>query len=324
MKIDISLSALTVPYAKENRKLSWFYTLSTLLILTLTLSATLILNHWSLQLISSVFSGLVIVRLFVIYHDYLHEAILKKSKLADILFTFLGYYLLTPKTIWRRSHNYHHNQNSKLFKTGIGSYPVFTKEKFDSLSPREKRKYLFLRHSLVIFLGYFFTFFYGMCIQSLAKGFKKHLDSLVALIVHFSLHSIILIYFGWEGTLFFTLIPHIISGGLGAYLFYAQHNFPDVQYNVDDQWTYEGAALESSSFLQTNQFMHWVTANIGFHHIHHLNARIPFYRLPEIMKDIEGLQHPKTTSLSFKDILACLRLKVWDEKQGKMVGVGLN
>ncbi len=321
MNSEKTLAALTMPYAKENRKLSWYYTLSTLFILGVTLSGTLLANHWTFKLILSLFGGLVVVRLFVIYHDYLHEAILQKSKFAQVLFTFVGYYLLTPKTIWQRSHNYHHNQNSKLFKSGIGSYPVFTKKKFHELSRGKQRQYLFIRHPLVIFLGYFFTFFYGMCIQSLIKGFNKHIDSLAAIIAHIMLHGTIFYFFGWEGTLFFTLIPHVISSGLGAYLFYAQHNFPDVHYNVDENWTYDGAALESSSFLDTNKFMHWATANIGFHHIHHLNARVPFYRLPEIMNEIEGLQSPKSTSLKLTDVLACLRLKVWDENQGKMVGV---
>ena len=92
-------------------------------------------------------------------------------------------------------------------------------------------------------------------------------------------------------------------------------------FRENEEWAYEKAALESSSFMKMNPVMNWLTANIGYHHIHHLNSRIPFYRLPEVMKDIPELQHPKITSLSLKDIMACLKLKVWDKEQGKMVGV---
>jgi omega-6 fatty acid desaturase (delta-12 desaturase) len=65
--------------------------------------------------------------------------------------------------------------------------------------------------------------------------------------------------------------------------------------------------------------MRWFSANIGFHHVHHLNAKIPFYRLPEAMKSIKALQKPNVTTFKIKDIVACLRLKVWDEELGKMV-----
>ena len=86
------------------------------------------------------------------------------------------------------------------------------------------------------------------------------------------------------------------------------------------EWSYTTAALESSSFMDLNPFMQWVTANIGFHHIHHLNSKIPFYRLPEAMAAIPELQVAKVTTLSPSDIVACLKLKVWDADKNKMVG----
>ena len=86
-------------------------------------------------------------------------------------------------------------------------------------------------------------------------------------------------------------------------------------------WTYEGAALESSSFMRMSRIMSWFTANIGYHHIHHLNSRIPFYRLPEVLQGIPELQTPKTTSLNPVEIVRCLRLKVWDVDAQRMVGL---
>ena len=80
------------------------------------------------------------------------------------------------------------------------------------------------------------------------------------------------------------------------------------------------AALESSSYMVMNPFMQFMTGNIGFHHIHHLNSRIPFYRLPEVYKDFPELQDARTTSLGLKDIIACFRLKVWDPETNKMIG----
>src|SRR5262249_28750264 len=81
-------------------------------------------------------------------------------------------------------------------------------------------------------------------------------------------------------------------------------------------WDYVAAALYSSSYVRMHPVLHWFTGNIGYHHVHHLNARIPFYRLPEAMAAIVELQSPGTTSLHPFDVYRCLRLKLWD-REGK-------
>lgn len=311
----------TKPYMKEDRAKSWYYTLSTLFILIASLIGTVYNFHWSLKLLCSIFSGLVIVRLFVIYHDHQHKTILNRSKAADFLFTLFGFYVLAPTGIWSRSHDYHHKNNSKLYSAAIGSYPIYTKQKYEKCSRMEKIHYLFIRHPLTILFGYFFAFMWGMCFKSIINRFSKHIDSLVALIVHFAYQAAVFYFLGWQTWILLCFIPHFISGAMGAYLFYAQHNFPGVTFKGNEEWTYEGAALDSSSYMDLNPFMHWVTANIGYHHVHHMNARIPFYRLPEVMKDFPELQNAKKTSLKPKDIIACFKLKVWDFEKQEMVGV---
>jgi omega-6 fatty acid desaturase (delta-12 desaturase) len=311
----------TKPFAKENRAKSWLYTISTLLLLIAALFGTVYNFHWSLKLACSILAGLVIVRMFVIYHDHQHKAILDKSPLATFIFTLFGFYVLAPTGIWSASHDYHHKNNCKLFSASIGSYPIYTKHKFDNLSAGEKRHYLFIRHPLTILFGYIFTFMYGMCIKSMINRFSKNIDSLVGLILHISYQVTVFYFLGWQTWILMCAIPHFISGAMGSYLFYAQHNFPTVTFVGNEEWTYEGAALDSSSFMKLNQAMHWFTANIGYHHIHHMNSRIPFYRLPEVWDAVPEMRTAKTTSLKIKDIWACLKLKVWDFDNKKMVGV---
>jgi omega-6 fatty acid desaturase (delta-12 desaturase) len=67
--------------------------------------------------------------------------------------------------------------------------------------------------------------------------------------------------------------------------------------------------------------MSWVTGNIGYHHIHHLNSRIPFYRLPEVMRKFPELQTAARTSLKFRDIKNCLSLKIWDPERNQMISL---
>jgi omega-6 fatty acid desaturase (delta-12 desaturase) len=311
----------TKPFAKENRAKSWYYTISTFFLLSISLLGTVYNLHFILKLLCSVLAGFIIVRLFVIYHDHQHKAILDKSPLANLLFTIFGFYVLAPSGIWSASHDYHHKNNSKLFSASIGSYPIYTKQKFDKLSKGEQRHYLFIRHPLTILFGYFFTFMYGMTIKSIINRFGKNIDSLIGLILHITYQFLVVYYLGWHSWILICAIPHFISGALGSYLFYAQHNFPAVKFVGNEEWTYEGAALDSSSFMVLSPIMHWFTANIGYHHVHHMNSRIPFYRLPEVMKSIPEMQTVKTTSLNLKDIISCLKLKVWDFEQQKMISL---
>lgn len=311
----------TRPFAKEVRGKSWFYTITTLVLLIIFLLGTVFNFHWTLKLMCSIISGFLIVRMFVIYHDHQHKAILDKSPLANLIFTIFGFYVLAPTGIWSRSHDYHHKNNSKLFSASIGSYPIYTKQKFEKLTKSEQRHYLFIRHPLTILFGYIFAFMYGMCFKSIINRFSKHIDSLAALVLHFSFQALIFHYFGWQSWILMCLIPHFISGAMGAYLFYAQHNFPGSTFVGNEDWTYEGAALDSSSYMKLSVPLQWATANIGFHHIHHLNARIPFYRLPEVMNSLPELQSAKTTTLKPKDIMACFKLKVYDFETQQLVGI---
>ncbi len=311
----------TKPFAKEDRKVSWMHLLITLFLLLVTLLSTFFVPHWYLKLPLSILGGLLMIRTFIIYHDHQHHAILNRSMIADVIMKIFGVYVLAPVSIWKRSHDYHHNHNSKLFSASIGSYPIASKAKFAVMSKKEQRIYLAIRHPLTILFGYVSMFIFGMCLNSFVTAPKKHYDSLIALVLHFVISALLIIFFGWQAWLFAVLIPHFISSCMGAYLFYAQHNFPTTTFADNKDWKYEKAALESSSYMVMSPLMNWFTGNIGYHHIHHLNSRIPFYRLPEAMKAIPELQNAKTTSLHPKDIIACFRLKVWDPERSRMVSL---
>jgi len=227
---------------------------------------------------------------------------------------------LAPTSIWKRSHDHHHTHNSKLYTSSIGSYPIVTVEKFKSFNKRDRSIYLFVRHPLTIVFGYIFVFFYGMCVRSFVNNRSKHWDSLLSIVLHIGIAVTIILTLGWTAFFLGLILPAMISLGLGAYLFYAQHNFPTATFSDKDGWSYVNAALGSSSYMRMNPVMHWFTGNIGYHHIHHLNARIPFYRLPEVFKALPALQKAKTTSLMPGEIIRCFRLKWWDPQLGRMVG----
>lgn len=313
-----SIIRSTLKFGKENVKLSWFYTITSIFLLVCFITLTMIIPVLWIRCIFSIGITIMIVRTFIIYHDYVHGTILRKSKFAKVLFSVYGLYVLAPINVWKSTHNYHHRNNGKFFKPSIGSYPLYSKKKFERSSRKEKISYLFIRHPLVMFFGYLFTFIYGMCLYPFISNPKKYFDSLLSFLLHSLYIFLLYYYFDFNRVILVVILPHFISCALGAYLFYAQHNFPDAKYKNDKEWSYEFSALESSSYLKMNKVMEWITGNIGYHHIHHLNPSIPFYRLPETMRAVKSLQNPKTTSLRIKDIISCLKLSVWNEELNKM------
>ncbi len=321
MLIGKNLILATKPFAKEIRSKSWFHTISTLTLLVLALAGTLLAPVIAFKLLCSLIAGLLLIRMFIIYHDHQHHTILTHSHVAEFIMTVFGMYMLSPTSIWKRSHDHHHNHNSKLFSASIGSYPIVTRKKFLEMSSIQKKFYLAIRHPITVALGYFSMFIFGMCLRSFFSNPRKHYDSLIALVLHFTIAVLLFIFFGWQAWFFMFFLPFLIAFGMGAYLFYAQHNFPGVEFYENKNWVYEKAALESSSYMKMNPVMAWFTGNIGYHHIHHLNSKIPFYRLPETMKHFAELQNCKTTTLSVKSIIACFKLKVWDQESNQMIGV---
>ena len=321
MRTGKELLLATKPFTKDSTPRSWWYLLSTGSLLGAAFAGTIWNVHWLAQAVCSVAAGLLLLRMFVIYHDQQHHAILPRSKAAEFLMRIYGVFSLSPSSIWRSSHNHHHNHNSKLRGAHIGSFPIMTREQFEKTSAGKRFKYLFMRHPLTILCGYIFIFLFGMCVYPFFNKPSRHWDSLLAFIVHVMLATMVTMALGWQGLLLTVVAPFFIASAFGSYLFYAQHNFPSVTFSDNAGWTYETAALTSSSYMKMNRLMAWFTANIGYHHVHHLNARIPFYRLPETLDSIPELQAAKTTSLSPRDIWRCLRLKVWDVAAQRMVSL---
>ncbi|HEU6447777.1 MAG TPA: fatty acid desaturase [Verrucomicrobiae bacterium] len=318
---SVTLFTQTKAYARDTSWRSWWFIISTSVFLAAAVVGTLPRLPLALRIPFSILAGLLMVRLFVIYHDQQHHAILPKSRLAAIFMRLLGICFLCPSAVWRSSHDYHHTHNCKLRSANIGSFPIMTREQYQKTPLNERLLYLFMRHPITILFGYVTVFLFGMVILPFFNFPRRNFDSVPALLLHIALATGLVHFFGWPALVLTLILPFSIAGALGAYLFYAQHNFPGVILKDKEGWTYEGAALESSSFLKTNRVMAWFTGNIGYHHIHHLNHRIPFYRLPEVYRAIPELQKARTTTLHPRDIIRCLRLKVWCVETQRMVSL---
>lgn len=314
-----ALVAETRRFATEDRARSIWHVASTFAVLAAFTAVAARAPWWPVRLAAAVLEGLTIVRAFILAHDFQHGALLRKSKVGNLIFFVYGILVLTPPRAWRQTHNYHHANTAKIVGAQIGSFPVLTVEMWKRTSKGKRLAYAAARHPLNIVFGYVSIFFLGMCISSFLRNPKENWDSAVAAVVHVALVATLVYFFGPAMALFTLVLPLVVACAVGSYLFYAQHNFPGIMIQPRQTWSFARASLESSSYMKMGPVMSWFTGEIALHHVHHLNAAIPFYRLREAMAAIPALQIEPETSLSPRDIMACLRLKLWDPAAQQMV-----
>ena len=305
-------------FAKEDRAHTWRLLLVTLLAWFSAIAVASIAPLW-IAVPACLVAGLLVVRVFIFYHDYLHTAILVGSPVGGLIMRMFGYYLLAGVSVWRETHDYHHRHTAKMVGGSIGSFPVVTVGMWQAMTPSQRTGYRVIRNPVTMALGYFFMFILGMCISPFRRQPKQHLDGLLALVFHAALMTTVWVFAGWQPAILGLLLPAVLATGAGSYLFYAQHNFPGMQIRGRRDWEYSFAALHSSSMFDMNPVMHWFTGNIGYHHVHHLNHRIPFYRLPEAMAGMPELQDPHRTSWAFRDVAGCLSGHIWSPAEGRML-----
>lgn len=291
------------------------------LLAVLWLAAALLFGsgHWFLSLPLLPFAALMLVRLFIIQHDCGHGSLFTTAALNDRVGRLLGVLTFTPYGYWRHSHNLHHAGSGNLDRRGIGDISTLTTEEYRALGPWGRLAYRAYRHPLVMFvIGPAYVF---LVQQRWPSGFADRREAWTSalgtnagiVLVHGALWYI----FGWQVMLAVHL-PVILMGAVaGVWLFYIQHQFDPTFWARAPEWERERAALEGSSFYDLPRPLMWATGNIGIHHVHHLAARVPFWRLPEVLKAYPEFRDKGR--LTFWQSLKCVRLTLWDEATRRLV-----
>lgn len=309
----------TKPHSGEDVAKTWRLFALTMLVMAVSLGIAAWPAAGAFRWVGAVIAGLTNVRIFIFFHDAFHGAIWRKSKLGKMIMRIYGLIILCPDRVWRDSHNYHHANTSKIVGASIGSYPVLTVRMYARATPMQRLGYRLIRSPLNMLMGYFTVFLLGMVIRPLIKNPKRNWTAVLSLVVHFGILGALVAVAGWYTAIVAFWFPLALSCAAGSYLFYAQHNFPDIDIADRRDWEYTHAALHSSSMMVGGPFMRWFTGEIGFHHVHHLNSQIPFYRLEETMQALPELQSPGQTSFGLKDMWDCLHLDLWDPEAKRMV-----
>lgn len=315
-----ALWAATRPFAAEDPRRSWGYVGASLLVLATAITLAAVAPWWPVRVVAGIVEGLTLLRIFTHYHDHMHGSLLRRSPAAKALFAVLGVLMIAPPRFWADSHNFHHGHTGRLGAPPTGTYALWSVERWREASFRERLAYRLERNPMTMIFGYVTVFFVGMCVSPFVKNPRRYASSAIAGVVHLGLGAALAYTLGFGALVTAMLLPFFIACAIGSYLFYAQHNAEGVAMRGDD-WNHADAAVEASTLLATGPVMRWFTGDIGFHHVHHLNVKIPFYRLEEAMAAIPELQSPVVTRLRLGEIASCLRLFLWDAEQGRMVSL---
>ncbi len=268
----------------------------------------------------SLLNGGFLLRLFGIQHDCGHGAFFGNRALSDWTGRAIGIFTLTPYDVWRRSHSLHHSHSGDLDHRGIGDIMTLTIEEYHQRTPFGRFLYRAYRHPLVMFgvgPSYIFMLQHRLPVGYMNDGWRYWASSMGTNAGIAAVMALI-VWFGGGQSLFLVFLPTTLLGAsVGVWLFYVQHQFETTQWDQSQDWRMHNAALHGSSHYDLPPILRWFTANIGIHHVHHLYSRIPFYRLPEVLKDHEELV--ECSRLTIRESIRCVGLNLWDEQSRRLV-----
>jgi acyl-lipid omega-6 desaturase (Delta-12 desaturase) len=274
-------------------------------------------SYW-LTFALAVPAGAFLVRTFILFHDCAHGSFFSSKRANNWVGMGLGLLLLAPFFRWRHDHAVHHATSGDLGRRGVGDIRTLTVKEYSALDWRGRLGYRLTRNPLLMFgLGPVIAMMIGPRI--VAKGARPRMRrNVIATNIALALAVGTLCWLiGWRDYLLVTVPPELLAGAVGIWLFYIQHQFEDAYWESGAEWEYADAALRGSSYLHLPRILHFFTGNIGFHHLHHLNARIPNYNLQRAHRE-NAIFHNVPT-LSLWDGVRAVRLKLWDEDRKRLV-----
>jgi len=275
-------------------------------------------SYW-LTFTLSVVNAAFLLRLFAIQHDCGHGAFFQSRTVSDWLGRVIGVLTLTPYDVWRRSHSIHHSSSGNLGRRGMGDIQTITVLEYRQMNPLNRLIYRLYRNPVVLFcLGPGYLFFVQNRVPLGLMGNVRFWVSAMCTNVAIFVWVALVLYFGGLVPILLIFLPStLLAATAGVWLFYVQHQFETTHWDADEDWQLHESALKGSSHYVLPPVLQWLSANIGVHHVHHLYSRIPFYRLPEVLRDHAELA--ESNRMTIRQSLHTVRLHLWDEDSRRLV-----
>jgi omega-6 fatty acid desaturase (delta-12 desaturase) len=278
-------------------------------------------SFW-LSLPVSVFAAGFLVRLFIIQHDCGHGTFFRNAIVRDAIGFCCGCLTFTPYVSWARFHARHHAISSNLDRRDeIDDVPTLTVREYLALPWWRKVQYRLLRQRSLVLLvipTLLFVLVHRFTVGNKQPSWAERLSVLstnvaigavvVLCCVTIGLKSAVLVY---APTLF-------VASGIGLWIIYIEHQFEQTYWAPREEWDFVTASLRGSSFLDLPAVLRWFTGNIGYHHIHHIDPKIPNYNLKRCHESVAELQSPPR--LTIREAWRSLSLALWDEDRQKLIG----
>jgi omega-6 fatty acid desaturase (delta-12 desaturase) len=271
-----------------------------------------------LSLPVSVVAAFFVVRTFILFHDCCHQSFLPNRVLNDIIGNITGVITMIPYQQWKNEHAIHHSTSSNLDKRGVGDIWIMTVDEYKSATTWNKLAYRIYRHPIMMFgfgpiIVFLFLYRFNRKTARRAERINSYLMNTYMLLFYSTLVWLV----GWQTFLIVQVPIFMVSGMLGIWLFYVQHQFEDTYFEREDEWSFVRAAVDGSSYYRLPAFLQWLTGNIGFHHVHHLSPKVPNYNLEQTHEQVVTLQ--KATTISIRTSLQAVRFRLWDEQNRTMI-----
>jgi acyl-lipid omega-6 desaturase (Delta-12 desaturase) len=290
-----------------------------LVILWILMWAALNTGYWICLLLAVPAAGFL-VRLFMIQHDCGHGSFFRRRYANDWVGRAIGVLTLTPYDFWRHSHALHHANSGNLDHRGFGDVDTLTVREFLALPRWRRLQYRLYWHPIVMFgvgPAYLFILRHRLPVGLMRSSWQFWLSAMATNLAITGLVAMMIWLVGLGPFLLVQLPITLLAGSIGVWLFYVQHQFEDTFWARDERWNFHDAALHGSSHYDLPGVLRWFTANIGVHHVHHLCSRVPYYRLPRVLRD-----HPELAAvgrLTLFQSLRCVRMVLWDERTQRLI-----
>lgn len=280
------------------------------------------------------------VRVFALMHDCGHGSLFRSRWVNRAMGFVFGVISGMPQYVWSQHHDYHHRNNGN-WERYRGPLTTLSVDEYNALSPASRRRYWLTRHISLAPLGGFIYLIFnprfnwlkgnlallwhllrGKPASTFTCGYWKNWKEYR----HMSANNLVLLgaltalcmAAGTALVLCIFIASLSVAGGVGILLFTVQHNFEDSYADNSDTWCLDQGAMTGTSFLVLPAWLNWFTANIGFHHVHHLSAAIPNYRLadchhanPELFAAVPRIR--------LSQVPASLKCLLWDRAARRIV-----
>jgi omega-6 fatty acid desaturase (delta-12 desaturase) len=273
---------------------------------------------WLLSLLFVLPASGFLIRSFIVFHDCAHGSFFGSRRANHLLGAALGLLVWLPFRGWQHEHAVHHATAGDLDRRGIGDITTLTVAEYRAQPGWRRIGYRLYRNPLVMFgLGWLLVLVLKP--RFVPRGARPRIrksvlgtNLAIAIIV-----GVLCLTLGWRDYFLIQAPVFLVTGAVGIWLFYVQHQFEDTYWQAHADWRYDHAALEGSSYLRLPAVLQFFTGNIGFHHVHHLSVGIPNYNLQAAHDGTDRLR--QVPQLTLSEALRATRLKLWDERSGRLV-----